>query len=825
MFFLCQALQKKTFDSLFGLYQILLEERKREQRKLGNGNHSTDLVDIENEYVHIEDMPLEIENFHLQHQASQSTTSNPLDSRGIGPMFSNGDDNSVHPADLQKYLSSRRHTFAVALNPQDVERITVESNDTINIPEISRRSPTPPPGDQKKLSYKEQFLPCPAVLQVRPSYDRRASDGSASIQSSIAQFHALRKARKAFNQVSNYDDSSSSSNQSSLEQLLGVPSFKDDDRDSGSDQEPDLEAVARYLKGRGRQQRHTLGCTIDPPPTLAEDGVPDSFCALPQRRTALVPTRERERASPVPYGPSIASSGEGRSRYHRRSSEGNTGAVLKASLGQIGEHPDPMKHLQAEFLKLQQLYGNKTEQQYSRQRRNQTQIDKQVRKRDTPSRHSYPKYQDIGAPSYEEAMTQNPSAQGTADVPVKSTNTDQVMSEQDELLLLRMKQEEEMQRLRQEQLFKHKLLLKRQQEEQRELIRRASGGSPNLEASIETFLKMKGLAPESKAATVSPPVSGGFQQQPEQLQEQMQRLNLRIPEINFPGVTNDPSAQVNPLPFHSQFTSRQSSTPTVPDEPHLGGHIRQKSAPAGVPYTESTKQMDVDVSRVSDEGELQNEGDQFPNMQQPEFPQAAVYFPFAMHPLFITTNATQPPSPLLGGHNGSLVTSPVSPTIRRSCNAHTVDSLHMQRLVQNNNNANLETSASSYWTSLMQENLDKGNGIQQQGNSCCKGEGYMPNKEVSHPLRTAISYDMTSEKEIAFIVSQIQVALDARQQTGLDYSKSDAYFSLFGNGVQMEIEVSNVPGSDLNGIKLRKVDGDTWVYKKMCSELLSVIKV
>ena len=807
----------------------MLEKRKREQRTLGKSN-STDILDIESEYVHIEDMPLEAETCQQRPASSQATTSNIPESRTLGAVFSNGDDINGNRPDLQKYLSSRRHTFAVALNPQEAERMSVQNNDAINIPEISRRSPTPPPGEQRKLSYKEQFLPCPAVLQVRPSYDRRASDGSASIQSSIAQFHALRKARKAFNQVSNYDDSSSGSNQSSMEQLLGVPSFKDDDRDSGSDQEPDLEAVARYLKGRGRQQRHTLGCTIDPPLTLTEGGIPESFCGLHQRRTALVPTRERERASPVPYSPVIGASVEVRSRYHRRSSEGNTGAVLKASLGQIGEHPDPMKHLQAEFYKLQKLYGNKTEQPLSRQRRNQSQKEHQVRKRDIPSRHSYPTYQDIGSQSYEEAMTQDNEVEDGGEVTGKDTNTDQVMRQQDELLLLRMKQEEQMQRLRQEQLLKHKLLLKRQQEEQRELIRRASGGSPNLEASIETFLKMKGLAPEGKApvSEIGPPVSSGFQQQPEQLQEQMQRLNLRIPEIAFPGVANDPSTQVNPIPFHSPFTSRQSSAPTVPDEPHLRGHIRQKSAPAGVPFTESSKQMDVDVSRLASDAEVPPDGDTFPNMPQAEFPQAALYFPFAMHPLFVNASVGQPTSPLLGGHNGGLVTSPVSPRMHRSSsNSQNVEPLHMQRLIQNNNNSNLDSNASSYWTNLMQESPQKGGENQQNDAVYYNNDSSMtmPVKETSHPLRTAISYDMISEKEIAFIVSQIQVALDARQQTGLDYSKCDSYFSLFGNGVQMVIEVSNVPGSELNGIKLRRVDGDTWVYKKLCNELLSVIKV
>lgn len=802
----------------------MLEERKREQRTLGksNANH---IHDIENEYVLIENMPVDVDTC-LQSQTTQLAANNQSDTaHNAPPLFSNGDDINGNRPDMQKYLSSRRHTFAVALNPQEVELISVQNSDVINIPEISRRSPTPPPGEQRKLSYKEQFLPCPAVLQVRPSYDRRASDGSASIQSSIAQFHALRKARKAFNQVSTHDDSSSGSNQSSMEQLLGVPSFKDDDRDSGSDQEPDFEAVARYLKGRGRQQRHSLGCTIDPPPTLSEDGIAESFCAMPQRRTALVPTRERERASPIPYSPALGAPVEVRSRYHRRSSEGNTGAVLKASLGQIGEHPDPMKNLQAEFHKLQQLYGNRTEKQHPRPRRNQNQKDPQVRKRDIPARHSYPAYQDMGTPNYEEAMTQDNETDNASDVP--GNDPGQVLKPQDELLLmLRMKQEEEMQRLRQEQLLKHKLLLKRQEEEQRELIRRASGGSPNLEASIETFLKMKGLAPEGKVpvSEIGPPVSSAFQQQPEQLQEQMQRLNLRIPEIAFPSVANDRTTQVNSIPFHSPFSSRQSSTPAVPDEPHLRGHIRQKSAPAGMPYTEPTKQMDIDVSRTQEETSREN--DAFQSIPHHGFPQAPIYFPFAMHPLFVTDSVGQTPSPLHVGHNGNLVSSPVSP--RMPCptsGSQTMDATHLQRLIPNNNSANLDTNASSYWTNLMLENLEKNDAHQQQTHNSVYLYTENNMKEVSHPLRTAISYDMISEKEIAFIVSQIQGALDARQQSGLDYSKSDSYFSLFGNGVQMEIEVSNVPGSDLNGIKLRKVDGDTWVYKKLCNELLSVIKV
>ena len=767
--------------------------------------------------MHIENLAHDLEA--TRRPSPTPTAPNNLhENIAIAAAVSNGDDSIPNRPDLQKYLSSRRHTFAVALNPQEVERMSTQNNDAVNIPEISRRSPTPPPGDQRRLSYKEQFLPCPAVLQVRPSYDRRASDGSASIQSSIAQFHALRKARKAFNQVSNHDDSSGGSNQSSMEQLLGVPAFKEDDKDSGSDQEPDLEAVARYLKGRGRQQRHTLGCTIDPSAALP-DGLPDPFCQLPQRRA----TRERERASPIPYSPGMAGSSEGR-RYLRRSSEGNTGAALKASLGQGGERPDPMKHLQAEFMKLQQLYGNKGEQQqHPRQRRSQNHLEQQIRKRDAPARHSYPTYQDMQVQSYEEVMTQDEETTPASEVPGEDGNPNQAMRQQDVLLLLRMKQEEEMQRLHHEQLLKHKLLLKRQQEEQRELIRRASGGSPNLEASIETFLKMRGLATEHKQVTaeIGAPTSNAFQQQPEQLQEQMQRLNLRIPEMTFVPVGTAAPAQVNPVTFQSPFPSHQTSAPSMPHDAPLRGHTRQKSAPVGAHYSDS-KQMDIDVSRLRSDCES-SETDTFPSIPQPEFPQAPMYFPFAninMHPLFAPNSVAQ---------STAAATAPLSPRLGMSVpTSQALEPSQIQRLIQNNNNSSIDTNASDYWTSMLHENAAK-----ERSSPEAVGDVYINNnsnvdvalKEATHPLRTAISYDMISEKEIAFIVVQIQRALDERQQSGLDYNQSDSYFSLFGNGVQMEIEVSNVPGSDLNGIKLRRVDGDTWVYKKLCNELLSVIKV
>ncbi len=788
-------------------------------RKRSNSDSHGTSPESEDEYVHI-DINQEVEPRAVFNPGSDYAKNLPRNDNF--KRLSNRDADEYNPMsnDIQKYISTRRYTFAVALNPQDVERMAVRDEEAINIPEISRRSPTPPPGDQRKLSYKEQFLPCPVVLQVRPTYDRRASDGSASIQSSIAQFHALRKARKAFNQASTHEDSSGSSNQSSMEQLLSVPICKEED--SGSDQEPDPEEVARYLRGRGRQQRHTLGCAIDPTAGLAEAGIPESFCSYPQRRT--VPTRDRERASPVPYSANVLGSADARLRYNRRSSEGNTGSVLKGSIAQ--ERPHPIKDLQAEFMMLQQQCGSKFEQQSSRQRRVKSQKQQPIRKRDQHVRHSYPRYHDVGL-TYEESMAPHEDV-AESQAPAEEPRPDHFAQKHDIYRMIRM-QEEEMNRLKHEQVLQHKLLLKRQEEEQREVIRRASGGNANLEASIESFLKQKGLAADKKGPANDIDVAAvppAFQQQPEQLQEQMQRLNLRIPEMAFvPGCT----VVTTQVSLHSTYgpvqTSVSSSSQTGPPVTH----VRHNSAPANVPiYSDQppTKDMEVDVSRLDSGNAV--ETNTFP-VPHPDLSHPSLLFPFAnigIHPLFANTSGSQPTSPIGRERNGSLTALSTGLELPGT-NSQPMYSPRLQH-IPDQNEASFDTEASNYWTSLLlYGKANCGNNEYSTGASYINNNSdpNIPAKEVSHPLRSAISYDMISEKEINFIVTQIQQALDERQSHGIGYNQSDAYFSLFGNGVQMEIEVSNVPGSDLNGIKLRRVDGDTWVYKKLCNELLSVIKV
>ena len=92
-----------------------------------------------------------------------------------------------------------------------------------------------------------------------------------------------------------------------------------------------------------------------------------------------------------------------------------------------------------------------------------------------------------------------------------------------------------------------------------------------------------------------------------------------------------------------------------------------------------------------------------------------------------------------------------------------------------------------------------------------------------NPLRSALSVNMTSDRLVEDIVAEIKRCLDERSSI-LDYNQSDTFFSLYKDGVQMEIEVFPIPDNKtLNGVKLRRVGGDNWAYKRLRDEILKGI--
>ena len=803
-------MRKKTFDPLYGFYHILLDKYLKSELKCKLRNNSDDAGLAEKDEL-------------FQYQENN----NPERPQLLPNLHHVLNEEELDPSlnEIKRFLASRRHTFAEIPPPIFTPQSSEEKSGSVvlsEVPEIMCRSPTPPGLDTKQVLYKEHFLPRPAVLQVRAQFDRRASD-TATLQSSIAQFHALRNAQKPVRYPNRQDDSSGGSTQSSVEQLR-VPVVNEDD--SGSDQEPDMEAVARYLRGRGRHQRHTISSTMDTPTLIPE---PEALLSFHSKRVpALTPTRERERASPVPYGHSVLlPPTDGRPRYGRRASAEGTFSLTKMQIDRQGdEGRTSFRDLQEEHKRLLLSHNSRaTEQQSGRiQRRSQSQKQSRGdRKRDSGLRHSYPKYDEHSA-SFDEATGK----------PVEEESTRQDLDEfplspQDLELLQKQQQEREM--LQQEQLMQHRLLLIQQQEETKELIRRASGGQPTLGASIEQFLRLHGLStsddgpPSNDEMHLEDPATSSFHPQaPEQLQEKMQQLNIAPmppvpPFIPVPGSCSPVIAPTSSqLAFSSPFSrlnqpAYHTDSMTEGSEPVR--HSRQGSAPV-IPaeleaYMESNREMEVEDTNPGAHSNA--------NEIQPTVP-----FPFAnalVHPLF-GGNGTPPPSvPGARGHTNLSASNPLSARLG-------MPNMQQQNMFPPPRFPDLDSNHPNYWASYPYNSIGDSTSRSEPGKSTVvisnNNEVVLSEKDLN-PLRSALSVNMSSQKEIPYIVSELQRVLNNHRSTGLDYNQSDSYFSLFGNGVQMEIEVYKLPGGTLNGVKLRRVDGDVWHYRKLCNELLSGIQL
>ena len=87
-------------------------------------------------------------------------------------------------------------------------------------------------------------------------------------------------------------------------------------------------------------------------------------------------------------------------------------------------------------------------------------------------------------------------------------------------------------------------------------------------------------------------------------------------------------------------------------------------------------------------------------------------------------------------------------------------------------------------------------------------------------VRLALSVNMTSHKDVPDIISEIRRTLDQRSPNVV-YEQAEQVFTVKHGAVCMEIEVCQIPEYSLNGLRLRKVSGNQWQYKKLCQELLT----
>ena len=531
------------FNQTYGLYHILLDKHLKQLKETAVQDRS----------------PVEIrKEFDELRVIREKTSCDVNQFASIEPQEIEIEEVQPSAADLARYFSKRRGTIAVSHIP-DVRKTL--KNPSEGLPEtIACRSPSPSIyREREQLNYKEQHLPRPAVLQVRPEFGRRASDGAATLQNSIAQFNLLHAMKK--NKSHNNDCTDS---HGSLVQVR-----ENENTGSESEGEPDLEAVQRYMRSRGSRQRHTYNCILEP---TVEEHNSDFLNATPQilvktkRGSVNTKTRERERANLTPYLP-LSPEARIRMLNERRSSEGT---LLFIEKRKCEDSENMLKQVREEHKKLQEQYCN----------------DAQA----VPSRSRNPQY-----------CYSFPSFLDDEAVPSEAPTTDTLDLS---LATLQKKQEVAWENLHVQHLVQRKILEKQMEEKEKELFRLASERENiQLEHCISEFLA------NQTPVTDDNPSDLNLRSETE-LPNEMMKLNLKVssgmPVLSINNyqqqleamVPSNPSATMEIDP-HTQpqfrysnvtslFNSHSTSRPQVSILNPLIHSVRPPHIPANHPLSNST---------------------------------------------------------------------------------------------------------------------------------------------------------------------------------------------------------------------------------------------
>merc|ERR1711916_425815 len=88
-------------------------------------------------------------------------------------------------------------------------------------------------------------------------------------------------------------------------------------------------------------------------------------------------------------------------------------------------------------------------------------------------------------------------------------------------------------------------------------------------------------------------------------------------------------------------------------------------------------------------------------------------------------------------------------------------------------------------------------------------------------LRFTFSVSTTSDKPADDVMAEIKKALDARE---IHYEQKETYLmNCLADDVNFEIEVCKLPRLGMNGLRLKRVSGNSWAYKSLCTELIGVM--
>lgn len=733
---------------------------------------------------------------------------------------------------LKSYLEKRRHTLTAVDPmmeiPQELREVLTQkfvqrplsplgqANEDALAGALGLNPALPPysPTLDLSLAYKEQILQVPTVFQLRQPLGRRASDGATSLAAGIAQFNALR-AMAGYGEDSQGNTGSLSGSplnsrnpivsQSPFSVSPGPssPQISEGANDSGSDQEPDQDAVARYMACRGARQRHTSPNEMPDELQLRLLQVP-----LKPRRGVFPPGRERSgRVDSFITTPTGI-------RYNasRRASDGAASVLAYKQhlerIGGSGSKRNSLRELQEECLKLQQQYGRVAEEEQQRRQQEQHELHLQqfYNRRASEGADSLAatlaQFQRQYAPAYSASQELEVEGQLRSDMLLRSSVDDL----------------EETPPQPQSTIEHHDIL---HQEMQR--------------------LNIEHCPP---APSILHPTPGGISQDSAALSSLASNLASNSPRNSLLVEDSTPPSQANTSAFLSDSGTLVSPTPSPPASPLISAvplnqrypipNILSASSSAtgtlseNVPETRAIPQVPDGISTVMMGNTMVNEND-LEELAIATWGMGRGTLPLTPTSL-LSTFVGNPSGALLAGNVGQR--SPVhhrrhhtvasaqdawnSMDLLRRATANNVFTQNHARDMLNNN-INLEEGVRD---GLLYRTLSPNGTIYQDSllKSPSKGD-VTPDLTQTNNLRMAFSVNMTSNKCIPDIISEIRRSLDLRSSK-ITYEQSEQTFTLQQGSVCAEIEVCPLAGN-LNGLRLRRVSGNLWQYKKLCNEVLA----